>query len=176
MSDIYFYKYIVNKQVFFRSKHCYALVNLKPLIQGHVLLVPYNPEIYRFNQLSDEESIDYMRSLQTLSRFLTWNYKADALNIAIQDGPESGQSVPHLHTHLIPRFKTDDLKNDRVHQQLSKVDILTDFEARRLAYTQKPTRVRDDSQRVARTDDEMEQEANELKRKFEEFSQLNPHQ
>jgi bis(5'-adenosyl)-triphosphatase len=34
-------------------------------------------------------------------------YKATSLNIAIQDGPDAGQSVPHLHVHVIPRSKGD---------------------------------------------------------------------
>ena len=34
-------------------------------------------------------------------------YKASSLNIAIQDGADAGQSVPHLHTHIIPRKKAD---------------------------------------------------------------------
>lgn len=169
MSDIYFFKYIVNKQVFFRSKHCYALVNLKPLVAGHVLLVPYNPEIKRFNQLSDEESIDYMRSLQILSKFIIWNYKADSLNIAIQDGPESGQSIPHLHTHIIPRYKTDALGEDRVHREIEAVDVIRDFESRREAFLNKPKVFRSDDDRVARTDEIMEQEALDLEAKLAEF-------
>ena len=34
-------------------------------------------------------------------------YKATSLNIAIQDGLDAGQSVPHVHTHIIPRHKAD---------------------------------------------------------------------
>jgi len=34
-------------------------------------------------------------------------YKATSLNIAIQDGPDAGQSVPHVHVHIIPRMKRD---------------------------------------------------------------------
>ena len=34
-------------------------------------------------------------------------YKATSLNIAIQDGSDAGQSVPHLHVHIIPRRKGD---------------------------------------------------------------------
>lgn len=171
MSDIYFYKFIVNKQVFFRSKHCYALVNLKPLIQGHVLLVPYNTDVTRFNQLSDEESIDYMRSLQKLSKFLTWNYKADAMNIAIQDGPESGQSVPHLHTHLIPRFKADHLVDDKVHSELGRLDIIKDFEERRKNYLNTPRTHKKDEDRHARGEDEMAEEAETLRQQFKVFEE-----
>lgn len=34
-------------------------------------------------------------------------YGASSLNIAIQDGVEAGQSVPHVHTHVIPRRRMD---------------------------------------------------------------------
>ena len=34
-------------------------------------------------------------------------YEATSLNIAIQDGPDAGQSVPHLHVHVIPRSNGD---------------------------------------------------------------------
>lgn len=34
-------------------------------------------------------------------------YKATSLNIAMQDGADAGQSVPHLHTHIIPRKRAD---------------------------------------------------------------------
>ena len=34
-------------------------------------------------------------------------YKATSLNIAMQDGVDAGQSVPHVHVHVIPRHKAD---------------------------------------------------------------------
>ena len=34
-------------------------------------------------------------------------YEASSLNIAVQDGPEAGQSVPHVHAHIIPRKRMD---------------------------------------------------------------------
>lgn len=34
-------------------------------------------------------------------------YDASSLNIAVQDGPEAGQSVPHVHAHIIPRKRLD---------------------------------------------------------------------
>lgn len=34
-------------------------------------------------------------------------YGATSLNIAIQDGADAGQSVPHVHTHIIPRRRAD---------------------------------------------------------------------
>lgn len=37
-------------------------------------------------------------------------FAASSLNIAIQDGVDAGQSVPHVHAHIIPR-KKDDLEH-----------------------------------------------------------------
>lgn len=34
-------------------------------------------------------------------------YQPDAFNIGINDGPAAGQTVPHLHLHLIPRYEGD---------------------------------------------------------------------
>jgi diadenosine tetraphosphate (Ap4A) HIT family hydrolase len=34
-------------------------------------------------------------------------FKPDGYNIGINDGPTAGQTVPHLHMHLIPRYKGD---------------------------------------------------------------------
>jgi len=42
-----------------------------------------------------------------VSRTLERVYSASALNVAIQDGVDAGQSVPHLHVHVIPRQKGD---------------------------------------------------------------------
>jgi diadenosine tetraphosphate (Ap4A) HIT family hydrolase len=38
---------------------------------------------------------------------LETEFKPDGYNIGINDGPTAGQTVPHLHMHLIPRYKGD---------------------------------------------------------------------
>jgi diadenosine tetraphosphate (Ap4A) HIT family hydrolase len=37
----------------------------------------------------------------------TDEFNPDGYNVGINDGPSAGQTVPHLHIHLIPRFKGD---------------------------------------------------------------------
>lgn len=172
MSDIHFYKFLVNKQVFYKSKHCYALVNIKPLASGHVMVVPYDVNITRFNDLSQEQSLDYMNTLQFITKFIIWNYKADSLNISIQDGPESGQSIPHLHTHIIPRFKNDDYQNDRIFSELEKVDLINTFEQRRKAFlaSDSSKQFAADEDRVPRTAEQMEIEAKALAAEIEKFA------
>jgi diadenosine tetraphosphate (Ap4A) HIT family hydrolase len=45
--------------------------------------------------------------LERAKAFLETELKPDGYNIGINDGPTAGQTVPHLHMHLIPRYKGD---------------------------------------------------------------------
>ena len=49
-----------------------------------------------------------MTSLLKLSKMnLDQEFFPDSYNIGVNDGPAAGQTVPHVHMHLIPRFKGD---------------------------------------------------------------------
>ena len=64
----------------------------------------------RFNELSPAEVQDLFLTVQCVSRMVERVFAASSLNIAIQDGVDAGQSVPHVHAHIIPR-KKDDLEH-----------------------------------------------------------------
>ena len=51
--------------------------------------------------------MDLFMTVQRVGKMVERVYGASALNIAIQDGCDAGQSVLHLHTHIIPRKKAD---------------------------------------------------------------------
>lgn len=176
--DVYFYKILVSDQVFFKSKFTYAIVNIKPLAPGHVLVVPLRTSVLRFGDLTCEESMDYMKSLQIIQKFIIHNYKADALNIAIQDGPESGQSIPHLHTHLVPRYKSDSLQ-PKFYENLESLDLeksYNDFFERKKSIRSSSNFLKsfhDEDDRDARSSEEMIKEALTLKEKLNEFIKEN---
>lgn len=102
-----------------------------------------------------------MLSLQLVHRFIMHAYKADSLNILIQDGPESGQSVPHLHAHIIPRYR-DDMEDAEFYQGLEKWDadkIEADFQQRRQAFQNGVRFSVEEEKRQTRTMETMEKEA-----------------
>lgn len=173
-SPIYFSKYVVTPQVFFKSRYTYALVNLKPLVPGHVLIVPLRREVVRLSDLTHEESLDYFDTLQLIQRFISWQFKADSLNIAIQDGPEAGQTVPHLHTHIIPRYRANNI-GDKIYNKLDEWEFQS-WDERRAEYLNRGGRegrkqlAKPDDQRFARSPEEMKQEAIELQEKLSQFS------
>lgn len=79
----------------------------------------------RFNDLSPAEVQDLFLTVQRVSRMVERVFDASSLNIAIQDGVDAGQSVPHVHAHIIPR-KKDDLQErggtDAIYEMMESED------------------------------------------------------
>ncbi|OJJ42723.1 hypothetical protein ASPZODRAFT_1297006 [Penicilliopsis zonata CBS 506.65] len=103
---IYFGPFLVTPQVFHLTPLTFALVNLKPILPGHVLVSPVRV-VPRVSDLTPAEATDLFLTVQRVGKMVERVYGATSLNIAIQDGSEAGQSVPHVHAHIIPRRKQD---------------------------------------------------------------------
>eukprot|EP00669_Euglena_mutabilis_P007655 TRINITY_DN2893_c0_g1_i1.p2 TRINITY_DN2893_c0_g1~~TRINITY_DN2893_c0_g1_i1.p2 ORF type:complete len:175 (+),score=58.71 TRINITY_DN2893_c0_g1_i1:286-810(+) len=116
--SIWFGPYLLDpQQVFFESDLTYGIVNLKPIVPGHVLLIPKRVAA-RFADLTPEEADNLWRAAYRIGPVLEAHYRATALNYAIQDGEHAGQSVPHVHIHILPRRKADFKRNDQVYEEL----------------------------------------------------------
>lgn len=120
-------------------------MNLKPILPGHVLVVPHR-RVPRMTDLSAAELADLFGTVQKVQRMLAGRYfqstssseateregkgegqgdlerarprpEDGSFNIAIQDGREAGQTVPHVHCHVIPRLPGD-RDGDGVYERL----------------------------------------------------------
>ncbi|XP_006355760.1 bis(5'-adenosyl)-triphosphatase [Solanum tuberosum] len=108
---------IDKKEVFYSTDFSYALVNLRPLLPGHVLVCPRR-EVQRFAELTTDETSDLWITAQKVGKQLESYHKASSLTFTIQDGPQAGQTVPHVHIHIIPRKSGDFEKNDEIYDAL----------------------------------------------------------
>jgi bis(5'-adenosyl)-triphosphatase len=72
----------------------------------------------RLHDLTPAEVSDLFLTVQRVGRMIERVYKATALNIAIQDGPDAGQSVPHVHAHIIPRRPADLPNTDDIYKEM----------------------------------------------------------
>jgi diadenosine tetraphosphate (Ap4A) HIT family hydrolase len=77
-----------------------------PISPGHTLIIPKR-HVGSFFDISQEERDDLLVLLDQAKKVVDTEFNPDGFNIGINDGPASGQTVPHLHIHLIPRFKGD---------------------------------------------------------------------
>lgn len=95
-----------------------AFVNLKPILPGHVLISPLRV-VPRFADMTVEEVSDLFRTVHRIGPVLEKLYGGSSLTIAVQDGKDAGQSVEHVHVHLIPRKKGDFANNDDIYAEVN---------------------------------------------------------
>jgi diadenosine tetraphosphate (Ap4A) HIT family hydrolase len=77
-----------------------------PVSLGHTLLIPKR-HTGSFFDLSEQERGDLLSLLDRAKLALDQEFQPQGYNIGINDGAAAGQTVPHLHVHLIPRFEGD---------------------------------------------------------------------
>ncbi|KAK7387317.1 hypothetical protein VNO78_28035 [Psophocarpus tetragonolobus] len=134
---------IHHTEVFYSTHLSYAMVNLRPLLP-----------VKRFADLSSDETSDLWLTAQKVGRQLESYHKASSLTFAIQDGPQAGQTVPHVHIHLIPRKSGDFEKNDEIYDAMDEKE------------KQLKQKLDLDKERKDRSLEEMSQEADEYRKLF----------
>ena len=77
-----------------------------PISPGHTLIIP-KQHVGSFFELSPAEVDAMLDLLGIAKRNLDTQFSPDSYNIGINDGPQAGQTVPHVHMHLIPRYQGD---------------------------------------------------------------------
>jgi len=77
-----------------------------PVNPGHTLLIP-KQHIVSFAELSEEEVQDLFRLALSVIEWLESQYEPDGFNIGINQGAAAGQTIEHLHIHVIPRYRGD---------------------------------------------------------------------
>jgi diadenosine tetraphosphate (Ap4A) HIT family hydrolase len=83
-----------------------AIKDSFPLTRGHSLVVPRR-HVASFFELTADERAAIMELLDRARAALDKEYAPNAYNIGINDGAAAGQTVMHVHVHLIPRYKGD---------------------------------------------------------------------
>jgi len=77
-----------------------------PVSPGHSLVIPKR-HIGSFFETSPQERAGLLELLDQAQAAAGAEFHPDGFNIGINDGAAAGQTVPHLHIHLIPRFRGD---------------------------------------------------------------------
>ncbi|XP_029539430.1 bis(5'-adenosyl)-triphosphatase [Oncorhynchus nerka] len=149
MSTFRFGQHVIKASaVFLQTELSFALVNRKPVVPGHVLVCPLRP-VERFRDLHPDEVADLFTTTQRVADLVEKHFQVSSLTIAIQDGPEAGQTVKHVHVHVLPRKAGDFERNDNVYDELQKHD-----------------RESEDVPSRWRTEEEMAAEASDLRKQF----------
>ena len=105
--DCIFCKIISKKipaKILHETEHSICFLDAFPLSKGHVLVIPKN-HCEKIQNMNMDENTDLFSLVHTVMS------KVDSISgstlIAIHNGKEAGQEIPHLHVHLVPRNSSD---------------------------------------------------------------------
>ena len=79
-----------------------------PVSPGHTLVIPRR-HFGSFFETTGAKRISLLRLLDKAKLVLDAQFHLTGYNIGINDGPAAGQTVPHMHIHLIPRYTGDSI-------------------------------------------------------------------
>ena len=102
---------IAREQIVAEDELTLTLHDGYPVSPGHTLIIPRR-HISSMTEATPEELQAILQALAAARATLDHERQPDGYNIGINDGAAAGQTVMHLHVHLIPRF-TGDMPNPR---------------------------------------------------------------
>ena len=88
------------------SKYWYAIYDKYPVSKGHTLLISKR-HVPSFFDLTSEETSQIHSMIKRIKRKLDDKYFPNGYNIGVNCGIAAGQTVPHCHIHIIPRYDND---------------------------------------------------------------------
>ena len=96
-----------NQRIAFASSASFlALYNIAPILPGHSLIIS-KMHIKSLRSLSDDHIGELFLFARQVTDVLLDYYQADAFDWSLQDNEAAGQTVPHLHLHIIIRHSSD---------------------------------------------------------------------
>ncbi len=94
------------RELILESATAYAIFDKFPVNNGHALIIP-KKHCSDYFELSFKEQAACWYMLNKAKEILTKQFNPDGFNIGININEAAGQTVPHVHIHLIPRYKGD---------------------------------------------------------------------
>lgn len=93
----------------YEDEHTLAFMDIAPSVEGHVLVIPKAPAKEIFD-LSAEGAAGLMRATHAVAKAVKKALNAPGLMLVQLNGVAAGQSIPHVHFHILPRTEGLDLK------------------------------------------------------------------
>ena len=111
-----------DEEILAENDHALLIIDNYPVSDGHCVIIPKRHMKTQFD-LTAEENTAVLELIKEAKNVIEekQGFKPDGYNIGSNNGLAAGQSVFHLHIHIIPRY-TGDVKNPKggVRQVLPK--------------------------------------------------------
>ena len=98
--------FLKDRDRIFENAGGFVIYDKFPVNKGHCLIIPKREYADYFD--STKEEIEGLNKLLFQTKdFIKKKYNPDGFNVGINSGKQAGQTVFHMHIHLIPRYKND---------------------------------------------------------------------
>lgn len=98
-------------RIILENSHAFAISDQYPVSQGHTLII-LKRHVSSLFEASSEEITSIFDLGKQVQKLLSKQYKPNGYNVGFNDLEAAGQSIPHCHMHIIPRYQGD-VKNPR---------------------------------------------------------------
>lgn len=85
-----------------------AILDVNPAARGHVIILPKKHAANIF-ELEDSDAAKIFPIAKKIADALMKTYQCDGINVLQNNGEAAGQTVFHLHVHVVPRYYEDDV-------------------------------------------------------------------
>ena len=97
---------LASERILKRGELCLAFADGYPVSPGHTLVIPKR-HVASFFETTAQERIEFFSLLDWCRSELIARHRPAGFNIGINDGKAAGQTVMHLHIHIVPRYAGD---------------------------------------------------------------------
>lgn len=96
----------IKREILAHFPSCFVIKDTHPVSPGHVLIIP-NEHIEEWFSATPKIQFDLIKAVNHMKAILDLELKPDGYNVGVNCGKAAGQSILHLHVHLIPRYIGD---------------------------------------------------------------------
>jgi histidine triad (HIT) family protein len=96
----------ISARVIIQNEKAMALLDAFPLAAGHTLVIPKS-HYAKVQQMSEQDAAAVFEIVLKLVGAVETGSQVNASTIAIHNGSDAGQEVPHVHVHIVPRKSGD---------------------------------------------------------------------
>ena len=93
-------------RIIMENELAYAIYDMFPVSNGHILIIP-KQHFKDYFDIDNQAKNELWILVDKCKKIIEKKYNPDGYNIGINCGEAAGQTVMHLHIHLIPRYKGD---------------------------------------------------------------------
>lgn len=106
MENCKFCEIYSEKKFDFENELAFAFWDANPVSKGHIIFMTKR-HVENFFETTEEEKRDLFELIDKAKNIIDKKYKPTGYNIGINCGVSAGQTVMHVHVHLIPRYDGD---------------------------------------------------------------------